>query len=59
MTQDRLSKYCLDTIMKYPKIEYEIKSYYQLAIDEIEQGGSGVHEFESCYLSIEELIEDI
>ena len=59
MKQFQLAQYCIDNIKKYPKIEYEIKSFYELAIDEIEQGGSEVHEFESCHLSIEELIEDI
>jgi len=54
-----LARYCLDSILNYPSIEFEIKEFYQLAIYEIEEGGSQVHECESCYMSIEGLIQDL
>ena len=54
-----LARYCLDSILNYPSIEFEIKEFYQLAIDEIEEGGSQVHECESAYSDIEELIKEL
>jgi len=52
-----LARYCLDTIQKYPTLEIEIKQFYQLAIDEILEGGSEVHECELCYMDIKQLKE--
>tara|TARA_R110000824_G_scaffold400644_1_gene608630 strand:- start:3740 stop:3919 length:180 start_codon:yes stop_codon:yes gene_type:complete len=54
-----LARYCLDSILKYPKLEEQIKEFYQLAIDEIKEGGSQVHECESAYSDIEELIKEL
>jgi|TARA_R110000744_G_scaffold47596_1_gene104655 hypothetical protein len=55
----QLAIYCLDSILNYPSIELEIKEFYLLAISEIKEGGSEVHECEACYMSIEGLIQDL
>ena len=54
-----LVRYCQDSILKYPIIESEIRDFYQLAIDEIEQGGSQEHECELAYFDIKALIQDL
>ena len=59
MNIDQLSNYCLDSIKKYPKIEGQIKDFYILALDEIEQGGSETNECEIAYMSIEDEIKYI
>ena len=39
-------------------MELQIKEFYQLAIDEIEQGGSQEHECELAYFDILELTQE-
>lgn len=44
-------------IKKFPQFKEEILEYYQLALDEIEQGGSTEHEIHLCISNIEQLID--
>lgn len=41
-----------------PKLAEEIQEFYQLALDEIEEGGSTTHEIELATSDIEELIKE-
>jgi len=58
MTHAQLLQYVKEQITNHPKIKPDILSYYQLCLDEIEEGGSPEHERELCYNSIEELIKE-
>lgn len=45
-------------INEYPVLKRDIIDYINLAIDEIEEGGSPRHEWELAYNSIEELVKE-
>jgi hypothetical protein len=53
---ERLKKYVDEQIWLYPEYKSEIMEFYQLCLDEIEQGGSVEHECSLCESSIIELI---
>ena len=44
-------------IKKFPQFKKEILELYQLALDEIEQGGSIEHEISACISDIDQLID--
>jgi hypothetical protein len=54
---DNLKQYCIEKATQYPKLAGEIEDLYQLALDEIDQGGSPMHECELAIGSIEEAID--
>ena len=56
MQPENLKSYCKDMKSKYPELTDEIDNYYQLFLDEVEEGGSPDQECESCMQSIEDLI---
>lgn len=47
-----------EQIVKYPLLKEEILDFYELAINEIEEGGSASHEIELCQESIKQLIDE-
>lgn len=47
-----------EKIISYPKLSSEIEDFYWLAISEIEEGGSEIHEIDLAINSIEELINE-
>ena len=47
-----------EIILKYPEYEDEILEFYELCLDEIQEGGSMVHEIYLCKDSIEGLTEE-
>ena len=53
-----LIKYTKEMIAKYPRRQGEIEDLFQLCIDEIEQGGSEVHEIELCMDDIKQVCGD-
>lgn len=55
----QLINWAKDIIEKYPSLKAEINDFVQLAIDEIEQGESPVHEIELCMTSIQELVQEL
>ena len=58
MTQiEQLKAYCQVKILEYPMLKSDIEDLYQLALDEIEEGGSTQHECDLCEGSIKELID--
>lgn len=52
-----LKTYCSDKIKQYPQYKEDILDFYQLCIDEIEEGGSEAHEIDLCINDIENLIK--
>ena len=46
-------------IAKYPQLKDQVNDFYQLCKDEIEEGGSEMHEIELCRGSVQELIDEI
>lgn len=55
---EELKQYVEGKIWLHPEYESEIRDFYQLCLDEIEQGGSVEHEISLCRSDIEELIEN-
>lgn len=53
-----LTKYTNEKIILHPHLKEEIMDFYQLALDEIEEGGSIANECSLAYNSIEELINE-
>ena len=45
-------------IVKYPLLKEEILDFYELAINEIEEGSNATHEIELCLQSINDLIDE-
>jgi hypothetical protein len=45
-------------ITNYPLLKEEILDFYELAINEIEEGNSVTHEINLCIQSIEDLIDN-
>lgn len=58
MTLTELKKYCVEMAEKHPQHEEQIKDFYFLACDEVEEGGSEAHECELAISDIEELINE-
>lgn len=53
---EEVRNYCMDMINKYPQFEEEIHEYYQLFLDEVEDGESVNNEFTHLKSSINDLI---
>lgn len=58
MDIQNLKTFVRESMAKHPKLKEEIMEFYQLVIDEIEEGGSQSHECELAINSIKELIEN-
>ncbi len=58
MELQQFKDYIREQIVKYPLLKEEILDFYQLAINEIEEGGSASHEIELCLQSINDLIDE-
>jgi hypothetical protein len=52
-----LRKYCIEKIRKYPMLKDEISDHYFLAKDEVEEGGSELHECSLAISSIHDMID--
>jgi hypothetical protein len=48
-----LRKYCIEKIRKYPMLKDEISDHFFLAKDEVEEGGSELHECSVALLSVQ------
>jgi hypothetical protein len=59
MTLAQLKEWIKVQITKHPEHKEEILDYYDLCMDEIQEGGSPTHEIELCINSIEELTEEV
>ena len=59
MTLVQLKEWINIQITKHPEYKEEILDYYDLCINEIEEGGSPTHEIELCRDSIEQLTEQV
>jgi hypothetical protein len=59
MTLAQLKEWIKVQITKHPEYKEEILDYYDLCINEIEDGGSPTHEIELCRDSIEQLTEEV
>ena len=57
MTLKELHRYCIQTIREHPHHEVEIGNLYELAVMEVEDGGSEAHECELAMNDIGELIK--
>lgn len=53
-----LREYVIEKIKLHPDLKNSIKDFFQLALDEIEEGGSVTNECSLAYNSIEELITE-
>ena len=58
MSLETLKLYAQKFLKEHPELEEEIKDYYQLALDEIEQGSSVDQEINSFVQGVEDLIYD-
>ena len=58
MNLQQLRTYCKETIDKHPHLTNEIRDLFSLAVSEIEEGGSEVHECSLAIQDIEELINE-
>lgn len=56
MNLQQLRSYCKEMIDKHPHLTDEIRDLYSLALSEIEEGGSEVHECHLAYEDINELV---
>lgn len=56
MNRQTVSAFADKMIKEYPVLKSDIIDFIDLAIDEIEDGGSSSHEWELAYNSIEELV---
>jgi hypothetical protein len=59
MTLAQLKEWIKVQITKHPEYKEEILDYYDLCMNEIEEGGSPTHEIELCRDSIEQLTEEV
>jgi hypothetical protein len=57
MEINQLKQYCKETISQHPSLKEEIIELLNLAISEIEEGGSKEHEIELCILDIKSIIK--
>lgn len=58
MELQQFRDYIKEQTVKYPLLKEEILDFYELAINEIEEGGSPIHEIELCLESIKQLIDE-
>lgn len=58
MNRVTVALYADKMINEYPVLKRDIIDYINLAIDEIEDGGSPSHEWELAYDSIKELVSE-
>lgn len=58
MNIQHLKEQTLEFIQKRPDLKSELVDYYQLAVSEIEEGGSEYHECELAYSDMLDLIND-
>jgi hypothetical protein len=58
MTLQRLKDFAKQKMTEFPQYAVEIQGFVQLAIDEIEEGGSESHECELAYSDIQNLINE-
>ena len=58
MQLQQFKKEINEQIVKYPLLKEEILDFYELAINEIEESGSPIHEIELCLESIKQLIDE-
>lgn len=58
MNLQEFKKKIKEQIVKYPLLKEDILDFYELAITEIEEGGSANHEIELCLQSINDLIDE-
>lgn len=56
MNIEALKTFCKETIITYPTLTSEITEYYELALMEIEDGGSESHECQLAYDDIQTLL---
>lgn len=56
MNLQQLKERTLEFIQKRPDLKSELVDYYQLAVSEIEEGGSEQHECELTYSDMLDLI---
>lgn len=54
----QLKQYCKETIAQHPSFKEEIMDLLDLAISEIEEGGSEEHEIQLCISDIEFIIKE-
>jgi len=59
MNKAELKQYCISKMQEYPTLKPDITEFYQLALNEIEQGESEANECHLCVSSIDELINDL
>jgi hypothetical protein len=57
-TTEELRKHLIQVIKEYPDLKSDIVSLWQLCLDEIEEGGSQIHEIELCLSDVDELIKE-
>jgi hypothetical protein len=53
-----LLSYCKEMIKAHPHIKDDIMGLYELAVSEIEEGGSEIHECMLAYDDIVELVKE-
>lgn len=53
-----LKQFCISKIHEYPMLKEEISDFFYLAQDEIQEGGSDVHECNLAVSSIDTLIRE-
>lgn len=58
MDKQYLKQFCLAKIAEHPNLKSEITDFYFLAMDDMYDGGSEMHEIESAINSINELINE-
>lgn len=58
MTLNELSIYTKELTIKYPNLKQELIELYILACDEVEEGGSEVHECELAVSDMDSLIKE-
>jgi hypothetical protein len=58
MDKQYLKQFCLAKIAEHPNLKSEITDFYFLAMDDMYDGGSEMHEVESAINSINELINE-
>lgn len=57
MNMNTFKKWVADQMSAYPNLKEEILDFYYLAVSEIEEGGSEMHEISLAINSIDELIK--
>ena len=58
MNLTELFSFCQDKIKEFPELKEDIIDLYQLAVDEVDEGGSEHHECELAFNEINDIIKD-